>query len=104
MTNTAGGTIIYDSSVIEEIPEVEPGVSLVGVPFSQIAQSLGNPRLKNIVALGALHSCTHLLPKVSLFDEIQERFSGDEKIYAANEMAFAQGWEAGTIAFAEEDL
>ncbi|MGB9111508.1 MAG: 2-oxoacid:acceptor oxidoreductase family protein, partial [Acidimicrobiales bacterium] len=48
-----GGTIIYDSSVIDAPPEgLGKGVRLVGVPCTMIAKDLGSVVVKNIVALG----------------------------------------------------
>ena len=55
----AGGTIIYDNSVISALPgDLATGVRTVGVPFAGAAKDLGAPLVKNVVALGALQVTT----------------------------------------------
>src|SRR5208283_756879 len=45
-----GGTILYDSSIVKEIPGgMDPTVKVVGVPFTEIAVDLGKAVVKNIV-------------------------------------------------------
>ncbi len=59
-----GGTIIYDSSVIHEPSrQVADGVTVVGVPFTEIAADLGKALVKNVVALGALQAATRIFPE-----------------------------------------
>ncbi len=63
-TVNKGGTIIYDSSIVKEVPAgLDPSVKLVGVPFTEIAVDLGKAVVKNIVALGALQAATGHLPQ-----------------------------------------
>ncbi|MDR1271976.1 MAG: 2-oxoacid:acceptor oxidoreductase family protein [Clostridiales Family XIII bacterium] len=47
-----GGSIIVNSTIIHEMPEVE-GVDIHMVPVSDIAAGLGNARSANLCALGA---------------------------------------------------
>ena len=55
----AGGTIIYDNSVISALPgDLATGVRTVGVPFAGAAKDLGAPLGKNVGALGALQVTT----------------------------------------------
>ena len=49
-----GGIVLYDSSMIDAVPaELTPGVSVVGVPFAEVAETSARCKIKNIVALGA---------------------------------------------------
>ena len=32
-----GGVVVYDSSVVAQLPPLRPGVKAIGVPFTQIA-------------------------------------------------------------------
>ena len=51
----SGGLIVYDSSRVTRPPDLSQNNS-IGIPASQIAQELGNSRVANLVALGAMLS------------------------------------------------
>jgi 2-oxoisovalerate ferredoxin oxidoreductase beta subunit len=86
-----GGVVIYDSSVIGEVPELRPGVRAVGVPFAQVAADLGKVIVKNIVALGALQEATQLFPKDTFLAAIRQALSHKCALIPMNEEAFAWG-------------
>lgn len=90
----AGGTIVYDSSVITEVPALPEGVRAVGVPFTQIAVELGKPVVKNVVALGALLEATGLFPKETLLAAIRQALKEKSQYIPLNESAFERGAEA----------
>lgn len=48
-----GGVIVYNSSLIDEVPAERPGVRLFGVATNELAQKLGNDKVGNMIALGA---------------------------------------------------
>ncbi len=52
-----GGTLIYNSTLINRAP-VRQDIKAIAVPASEVAQSLGNVRVANMVALGALLEAT----------------------------------------------
>ncbi len=89
-----GGTVLYDSSVIKELPAVASGVRLVGVPFTQIAADLGRPLVKNVVALGALQAATGLLPEESFLTAIRSALKDKCSMIPLNEEAFRWGARA----------
>ncbi len=98
-----GGTIIYDTSVIANPPELDPGVRLIGVPYTQIALDLGNVKVKNIVALGALQGATNLFPEDSFLTAMRAALKTHSALLPLNEEAFAKGGAAcreaaGTVA------
>ena len=87
-----GGTIVYDGSVITEIPAgLADGVRTVGVPFVGVAQDLGNVLVKNVVALGALQAATHLFPEETFLTAIREALQDRCAMIPLNEEAFAWG-------------
>jgi len=86
-----GGTIVYDSAVISELPAVAEGVRLVGVPFTTIASDLGRAVVKNVVALGALQAATGLFPEDSLLTAIRQALKTKCAMIPLNEEAFAWG-------------
>lgn len=59
---TAGGVLVANSSLINRCPE-RSDISTVFLPANDIAESLGNKRLMNMVALGAL---LELMPVLSI--------------------------------------
>lgn len=56
----SGGLVVYDSSRVNRPPESSQ-TSRIGIPASQIAQELGNPKVANLVALGAVLSRQRLM-------------------------------------------
>ncbi len=90
----AGGTIIYDSSVIPSPPQLDPEVRVIGVACTQIARDLGKVMVKNVVALGALQAATELFPKESLLNTIRQALKDNCAMLALNEEAFAWGGRA----------
>ncbi|HLF55254.1 MAG TPA: 2-oxoacid:acceptor oxidoreductase family protein [Thermoanaerobaculia bacterium] len=90
-----GGFLIYDSAVVAEPPPLGPGCRAIGVPLSEIAAELGQPRIKNVVALGVLQAATGLLPEESFLFAIREALQHKAELVPLNEQAFRRG-VAGT--------
>ncbi|MEJ2084642.1 MAG: 2-oxoacid:acceptor oxidoreductase family protein [Acidobacteriota bacterium] len=89
-----GGTVIYDSSVISDPPELDPSVSAVGIPCTEIALDLGAAKVKNVVALGALQAATQIFPKDSFLATIRQALAHNCAMIGLNEEAFAWGIKA----------
>ena len=87
----AGGTVLYDSSVIAEPPPLAPGVRVIGVPFTRIATDLGRVVVKNVVALGALCAATGVFPEETLLTAIRQALKSKCALIPLNEEAFAWG-------------
>ena len=86
-----GGTIVYDSSVIHDVPKVADGVRVVGVPFTEIAVDLGKAMVKNVVALGALCAATRIFPEESFKTALRQALKDKCALIPLNEEAFAWG-------------
>jgi 2-oxoisovalerate ferredoxin oxidoreductase beta subunit len=86
-----GGTVIFDRSVVPEPAPPPPGVRQLGIPCSEVAQDLGKPVVKNIVALGALQEATRLFPAETLLAAIRQALREKPALIAVNEQAFARG-------------
>ena len=93
-----GGVVVYDSSVITDVPALPEGVRAVGVPFTGIATELGKPIIKNVVALGALQEATQLFPKDTILAAIRQALKEKSALIPLNESAFARGVEAARAA------
>jgi 2-oxoisovalerate ferredoxin oxidoreductase beta subunit len=91
-----GGTVVYDSSVIKELPPVREGVKVVGVPFTEIAADLGKVVVKNVVALGALQAATDLFPQETFLTAIRQALKDKCAMIPLNEEAFRWGVRAVT--------
>jgi Pyruvate/2-oxoacid:ferredoxin oxidoreductase gamma subunit len=89
-----GGIVLYDSSVIPDPPTLDPGVTMVGIPCSDIARDLGKRMVKNVVALGALQAATQLFPPDSFKLTLAQALKSDCAILELNEEAFARGAKA----------
>jgi Pyruvate/2-oxoacid:ferredoxin oxidoreductase gamma subunit len=88
------GVVVYDSSVVSEVPALAPSVSVLGVPCAEIAKQLGKVVVKNIVALGALQAATGLLPPETFLTAIRQALAEKPALVPLNEEAFARGREA----------
>jgi 2-oxoisovalerate ferredoxin oxidoreductase beta subunit len=86
-----GGTVVYDSSTINELPALAEGVKAHGVPFAEIARDLGKIVVKNVVALGALQEATRILPKETFLTAIRQALKEKCAMIPLNEEAFAWG-------------
>lgn len=93
-TVRAGGTVIYDRSVIEEPPAMPPGVTAFGVPLTRIATDLGKPFVKNAVALGALQAATRLFPVETFLTAVRQALKHKCALIPLNEQAFEWGRKA----------
>ena len=89
-----GGTIVYDSSVIADVPALSAGVKVIGVPMTQIASELGRMVVKNVVALGALQAATSIFPEETFLTAIRQALKSRCAMIPLNEEAFARGSQA----------
>ena len=86
------GTIIYDSSIIKEVPAgLDPAIKVVGAPFTEVAVGLGKAVVKNIVALGVLQAATGIFPKDTMIDAIRQMLKDKAALIPLNEKAYAAG-------------
>lgn len=86
-----GGLILYDSTIIDELPPMPPGRQVIGVPFTALARDLQRPLVKNIVALGALQAATGLFPQETFLATIKMVLKDKPALLPINEAAFAAG-------------
>jgi 2-oxoisovalerate ferredoxin oxidoreductase beta subunit len=86
-----GGLILYDSTIIEELPPMPPGRRVIGAPFTAIATNLQRPMVKNVVALGALQAATGLFPAETFLATMKVVLKDKPALLSLNEAAFAAG-------------
>ncbi|UCH12671.1 MAG: 2-oxoacid:acceptor oxidoreductase family protein [Candidatus Omnitrophota bacterium] len=85
-----GGTIILNSSLIESSVK-RKDINAVKVPATEIASSLGNIKVANIVALGALVSKTKIVSKNKAISLLKEFFAEKKALLELNKKAFNEG-------------
>lgn len=92
----AGGIIVANSSLVTRAV-ARNDVQALCVPANDIALSLGNPRVANMVALGAVAKATEIIP-FELIKKAIARMLGDNiygaKLIAVNEQALNAGYNA----------
>ena len=86
-----GGLILYDSTIIDELPPMPAGRRVIGVPFTALAREMQRPLVKNIVALGALQAATELFPPETFLATIKLVLKDKPALLSVNEAAFAAG-------------
>ncbi len=52
-----GGLLLYNSSLIDEAPSIEPSATVLGIPADRLALDLGSLRAANVVMIGAYLQC-----------------------------------------------
>lgn len=95
-TVATAGVIVVNSSLINRSIE-RNDVQVLSVPANDIAVSLGNPKVANVVTLGAVVKATEIIPfeliKDAIVRMLGENIYGSELI-AVNEQALSAGYNA----------
>ncbi len=87
----AGGTLLYNASLIDGV-ELRQDIKAIAVPCNEIAETLQNSRVANMVMLGAAQAATQVVGDEALTATLKD-FLGAEKadLLAINEQALALG-------------
>ncbi len=68
----SGGLLLLNSSLIDPSEASRHDIEILPVPVNEIAIENGNPRLANMVALGAFIERTKLVQMISLFESLEK--------------------------------
>lgn len=97
-----GGTIFVNSSVVTHDVDRDD-VHVVKVDAGSIAYELGNPRVMNLVIVGAIIGYTDLLPAQNVLETAFKKLGAKRpEMNPLNEAAFTRGLEIGKAALAEK--
>lgn len=89
----SGGTIIINSSLINKKVERDD-VRVIYVPANEIAKELGNPKLLNIILIGALIATEAPVSESSIIDAFTKVFGENKaKFIPINKEAIEKGVE-----------
>jgi 2-oxoglutarate ferredoxin oxidoreductase subunit gamma len=93
-TMEKGGMLLYNTSLIDAAPE-RCDTKIVPIPCNEIAESLGNSRVANMVMLGAIIEATQVITPDSAMDALKDVF-GEKKanLLPLNRSALEAGMEA----------
>lgn len=89
---TANGVLIVNSSLVTK-PVRRDDLQAYCVPINEIASELGNIKMINMVALGALLAATGVVAKASLLKAFAQKFAAKPGILPANQTALQQGYD-----------
>ncbi|MFP4670974.1 MAG: 2-oxoacid:acceptor oxidoreductase family protein [Desulfohalobiaceae bacterium] len=88
------GVLIYNSSIIQVAPDVEPGQQVQAVPANELAHELGDGRMANMVILGAWVQAVGAVGLQAAKDSLQEVISSrNQHLMPKNQQALQSGAE-----------
>lgn len=85
----SGGSLIVNSSLVKDIPKLK-GIKIVKIPFTDIATTLGNVKVANMVALGAYIKCAKVVSTKTALKAVED-FVKDKKLVVLNKLAILKG-------------
>jgi len=86
------GILIINSSLIEK-GLMRDDIEVYRVPVNDIAAELGNPKMANMVALGALIAATGTAKSESLYKAFAKKFATKAELLTANKQAIQRGYD-----------
>jgi len=86
------GILIINSSLIEKTAKRDD-IEVYRVPVNGIADELGNLKMANMVALGALIAATGAIKSESLYKAFAKKFAAKPELLTANKQAIQRGYD-----------
>jgi 2-oxoglutarate ferredoxin oxidoreductase subunit gamma len=90
----AGGVMLAESAGLQDKPERED-YELLRVPGLEVAVSMGDPQVNNLILLGTYVSISEGISPRLIERELEERFGNKKEVLKRNREAFGQGLELG---------
>jgi 2-oxoisovalerate ferredoxin oxidoreductase beta subunit len=92
----SGGLIYYNSSMINEAP-TRSDVTSIPVPANEIADRLGNPKVANMVVLGAVLAGESAVSKEAVLAALPQVIKSQPELLELNRQAIEAGMDAVTV-------
>lgn len=92
-----GGTLFINSSIVTS-DVTRDDVKVIKVPVTEMALEMGNPKVLNIIMLGAYVGYTQVVPEDVVLDTIVHQLSKKPALIPLNREAFARGLAIGKAA------
>ncbi|UCC89976.1 MAG: 2-oxoacid:acceptor oxidoreductase family protein [Anaerolineales bacterium] len=91
-----GGVLVYNSSLISRVHQ-RSDIRYIPVPANEVATNLGNVKMANMVALGALVAVTKVLPLEAVAQALRDHLPESKRdLVEPNLEALRRGAELGT--------
>ena len=88
-----GGTLVINSSMVDR-PAMRADITTLAIPCNEIAEEIGNPRLANMVVIGALLACMTVLTLADLETALNNHMPGRHRnLLPKNIEALSRGME-----------
>ena len=82
--------------ILGDKEKISPEREITDIPFTKVAQEIGNPIYANIIAVGIITAIFKIDPKIPLEYTRKRFFSKGEKIIQGNVKAIKKGYEIAT--------
>lgn len=83
--------LVYNTSLISVEPQRDD-ITYVPIPATDLATELGNVKMANMAALGALVAATGILPLMAVIQSLTDHLPPDKRdLLALNEQALRRG-------------
>ena len=89
---SAGGTMILNGDLVELEPKTDCK-DIRKIPFSRLAQEVGNPKTANVIALGYVAKLLPMIPYDIIAAEVERSFAAKPKLIPMNLKALRTGYE-----------
>ena len=86
-----GGILISNRSLVGEFPK-RRRITVVNIPMTEIAHKLGDIRIANMVAIGALAKRSRMLSIRTITNALREAFKDKEELFLRNKRALEKGY------------
>ena len=88
----AGGIMVVNSSLVKAQPS-RKDITYKFVPLTEIATELGNPKMTNVVSLGAFIKALPVVKKESIIELLKEKLTGKKaQMLEGNILALEKGF------------
>jgi 2-oxoglutarate ferredoxin oxidoreductase subunit gamma len=88
----SGGVLMVNSSMVARSPK-RTDIEVVNIPATEVADELGNPKVANIVMLGAVVEKTALVSIMTMLKVLEETFKAKPDLLEINISALKTGAE-----------
>ena len=89
------GFLMVNTSMVEEIVE-KKSLRITAFPLTKLASELGNIKVANMIAVGALLGLKEMFPLKSVLNELDKVLPSKKELLAVNKKAIKLGYELAT--------
>lgn len=87
-----GGVLVSNRSLVGEVAK-RKGITLINIPMTEWASKLGDVRIANIIAIGAMLRKANAVSSRSVLAALNEALKGKEDLFLLNKRALEKGYK-----------